>query len=170
MFLNRIEEKERLERELKLDLQKFFVFVILLKKFWLFKINFFSRFGVLFLRRLERLVGLLIYIRGDSLKIDLVGSLLFGILDKDFLDCSNDIDLEGFDFVVLFIEKFSYLIISRLKVIGRWFLFQFFIFLFFLSFDIFDFLSFEEDKEEYILFVYRGVDVLKKIFKIVIIF
>ncbi|KAK2113309.1 SH3-domain kinase binding protein 1 [Saguinus oedipus] len=45
-------------------------------------------------------VGPLTHTRGDGLKIDLVGSWLSGILDKDLLDHINDIGLEDFDSMV----------------------------------------------------------------------
>ncbi|XP_030107292.1 SH3 domain-containing kinase-binding protein 1 isoform X14 [Mus musculus] len=56
---------------------------------------------------------------GDSPKIDLAGSALSGILDKDLSDRSNDIDLEGFDSVISSTEKLSHPTTSRPKATGR---------------------------------------------------
>nr|XP_021518842.1 SH3 domain-containing kinase-binding protein 1 [Meriones unguiculatus] len=88
---NRTEEKERPEREPKLDLQKPSVPAIPPKKPRPPKTNSLNRPGALPPRRPERPVGPLTHTRGDSPKIDLVGSTLSGILDKDLSDRSNDI-------------------------------------------------------------------------------
>ncbi|XP_053773404.1 SH3 domain-containing kinase-binding protein 1 isoform X4 [Desmodus rotundus] len=116
---NRTEEKERPEREPKLDLQKPSVPAIPPKKPRPPKTNSLSRPGALPPRRPERPVGPLTHTRGDSPKIDLVGSSLSGILDKDLSDRSNDIDLEGFDSVVSSTEKLSHPTTSRPKATGR---------------------------------------------------
>ncbi|XP_066213760.1 SH3 domain-containing kinase-binding protein 1 isoform X6 [Saccopteryx leptura] len=116
---NRTEEKERPEREPKLDLQKPSVPAIPPKKPRPPKTNSLSRPGALPPRRPERPVGPLTHTRGDGSKIDLVGSSLSGILDKDLSDRSNDIDLEGFDSVVSSTEKLSHPTTSRPKATGR---------------------------------------------------
>ncbi|XP_037013418.2 SH3 domain-containing kinase-binding protein 1 isoform X4 [Artibeus jamaicensis] len=116
---NRTEEKERPEREPKLDLQKPSVPAIPPKKPRPPKTNSLSRPGALPPRRPERPVGPLTHTRGDGPKIDLVGSSLTGILDKDLSDRSNDIDLEGFDSVVSSTEKLSHPTTSRPKATGR---------------------------------------------------
>ncbi|XP_029389976.1 SH3 domain-containing kinase-binding protein 1 isoform X7 [Mus pahari] len=116
---NRTEEKERPEREPKLDLQKPSVPAIPPKKPRPPKTNSLNRPGALPPRRPERPVGPLTHIRGDSPKIDLAGSALSGILDKDLSDRSNDIDLEGFDSVITSTEKLSHPTTSRPKATGR---------------------------------------------------
>ncbi|XP_075394898.1 SH3 domain-containing kinase-binding protein 1 isoform X2 [Tenrec ecaudatus] len=92
---NRTEEKERPEREPKLDLQKPSVPAIPPKKPRPPKTNSLSRPGALPPRRPERPVGPLTHTRGDGPKIDLVGSGISGILDKDLSDRSNDIGVES---------------------------------------------------------------------------
>nr|XP_048296658.1 SH3 domain-containing kinase-binding protein 1 isoform X4 [Myodes glareolus] len=116
---NRTEEKERPEREPKLDLQKPTVPAIPPKKPRPPKTNSLNRPGALPPRRPERPVGPLTHTRGDSPKIDLASSALSGILDKDLSDRSNDIDLEGFDSVVSSTEKLSHPTTSRPKATGR---------------------------------------------------
>ncbi|XP_043315372.1 SH3 domain-containing kinase-binding protein 1 isoform X3 [Cervus elaphus] len=116
---NRTEEKERPEREPKLDLQKPSVPAIPPKKPRPPKTNSLSRPGALPPRRPERPVGPLTHTRGDGAKIDLVGSSIPGMLDKDLSDRSNDIDLEGFDSVVSSTEKLSHPTTSRPKATGR---------------------------------------------------
>ncbi|XP_029329291.1 SH3 domain-containing kinase-binding protein 1 isoform X6 [Mus caroli] len=116
---NRTEEKERPEREPKLDLQKPSVPAIPPKKPRPPKTNSLNRPGALPPRRPERPVGPLTHTRGDSPKIDLAGSALSGILDKDLSDRSNDIDLEGFDSVISSTEKLSHPTTSRPKATGR---------------------------------------------------
>ncbi|XP_059240710.1 SH3 domain-containing kinase-binding protein 1 isoform X2 [Mustela nigripes] len=116
---NRTDEKERPEREPKLDLQKPSVPAIPPKKPRPPKTNSLSRPGALPPRRPERPVGPLTHTRGDGPKIDLVGSSISGILDKDLSDRSNDIDLEGFDSVVSSTEKLSHPTTSRPKATGR---------------------------------------------------
>ncbi|XP_050020311.1 SH3 domain-containing kinase-binding protein 1 isoform X4 [Alexandromys fortis] len=116
---NRTEEKERPEREPKLDLQKPSVPAIPPKKPRPPKTNSLNRPGALPPRRPERPVGPLTHTRGDSPKIDLAGSALSGILEKDLSDRSNDIDLEGFDSVVSSTEKLSHPTTSRPKATGR---------------------------------------------------
>ncbi|CAO2624154.1 SH3 domain-containing kinase-binding protein 1 [Lemmus lemmus] len=116
---NRTEEKERPEREPKLDLQKPSVPAIPPKKPRPPKTNSLNRPGALPPRRPERPVGPLTHTRGDSPKIDLAGSALSGILDKDLSDRCNDIDLEGFDSVVSSTEKLSHPTTSRPKATGR---------------------------------------------------
>ncbi|XP_026640608.1 SH3 domain-containing kinase-binding protein 1 isoform X10 [Microtus ochrogaster] len=116
---NRTEEKERPEREPKLDLQKPSVPAIPPKKPRPPKTNSLNRPGALPPRRPERPVGPLTHTRGDSPKIDLAGSALSGTLDKDLSDRSNDIDLEGFDSVVSSTEKLSHPTTSRPKATGR---------------------------------------------------
>ncbi|KAM6143673.1 SH3 domain-containing kinase-binding protein 1 isoform 4-T4 [Erethizon dorsatum] len=116
---NRTEEKERPEREPKLDLQKPSVPAIPPKKPRPPKTNSLNRPGALPPRRPERPVGPLTHTRGDGPKIDLVASTLSSILDKDLSDRSNDIDLEGFDSVVSSTEKLSHPTTSRPKATGR---------------------------------------------------
>ncbi|XP_023370110.1 SH3 domain-containing kinase-binding protein 1 isoform X6 [Otolemur garnettii] len=116
---NRTEEKERPEREPKLDLQKPSVPAIPPKKPRPPKTNSLNRPGALPPRRPERPVGPLTHTRGDGPKIDLAGSSLSSILDKDLSDRSNDIDLEGFDSVVSSTEKLSHPTTSRPKATGR---------------------------------------------------
>ncbi|XP_048191964.1 SH3 domain-containing kinase-binding protein 1 isoform X3 [Perognathus longimembris pacificus] len=116
---NRTEDKERPEREPKLDLQKPSVPAIPPKKPRPPKSNSLSRPSALPPKRPERPVGPLTHTRGDCPKIDLVGSTLSGILDKDLSDRGNDIDLEGFDSVVSSTEKLSHPTTSRPKATGR---------------------------------------------------
>ncbi|XP_017396134.1 SH3 domain-containing kinase-binding protein 1 isoform X8 [Cebus imitator] len=167
MLPNRTEEKERPEREPKLDLQKPSVPAIPPKKPRPPKTNSLSRPGALPPRRPERPVGPLTHTRGDSPKIDLVGSSLSGILDKDLSDRSNDIDLEGFDSVVSSTEKLSHPTTSRPKATGRRPPSQSLTSSSLSSPDIFDSPSPEEDKEEHISLAHRGVDASKKTSKTV---
>lgn len=159
---NRTEEKERPEREPKLDLQKPSVPAIPPKKPRPPKTNSLNRPGVLPPRRPERPVGPLTHTRGDSPKIDLAGNTLSGILDKDLSDHrSNDIDLEGFDSVIS-TEKLSHPTTSRPKATGRRPPSQSLTSSSLSSPDIFDSPSPEEDKEEHISLAHRGIDVSKK--------
>ncbi|XP_032141942.1 SH3 domain-containing kinase-binding protein 1 isoform X7 [Sapajus apella] len=167
MLPNRTEEKERPEREPKLDLQKPSVPAIPPKKPRPPKTNSLSRPGALPPRRPERPVGPLTHTRGDGPKIDLVGSSLSGILDKDLSDRSNDIDLEGFDSVVSSTEKLSHPTTSRPKATGRRPPSQSLTSSSLSSPDIFDSPSPEEDKEEHISLAHRGVDASKKTSKTV---
>lgn len=164
---NRTEEKERPEREPKLDLQKPSVPAIPPKKPRPPKTNSLSRPGALPPRRPERPVGPLTHTRGDGPKIDLVGSSLSGILDKDLSDRSNDIDLEGFDSVVSSTEKLSHPTTSRPKATGRRPPSQSLTSSSLSSPDIFDSPSPEEDKEEHVSLAHRGVDASKKTSKTV---
>lgn len=159
---NRTEEKERPEREPKLDLQKPSVPAIPPKKPRPPKTNSLNRPGVLPPRRPERPVGPLTHTRGDSPKIDLAGSTLSGILDKDLSDRSNDIDLEGFDSVISSTEKLSHPTTSRPKATGRRPPSQSLTSSSLSSPDIFDSPSPEEDKEEHVSLAHRGIDVSKK--------
>lgn len=159
---NRTEEKERPEREPKLDLQKPSVPAIPPKKPRPPKTNSLNRPGVLPPRRPERPVGPLTHTRGDSSKIDLAGSTFSGILDKDLSDRSNDIDLEGFDSVISSTEKLSHPTTSRPKATGRRPPSQSLTSSSLSSPDIFDSPSPEEDKEEHISLAHRGIDVSKK--------
>lgn len=159
---NRTEEKERPEREPKLDLQKPSVPAIPPKKPRPPKTNSLNRPGVLPPRRPERPVGPLTHTRGDSPKIDLAGNTLSGILDKDLSDRSNDIDLEGFDSVISSTEKLSHPTTSRPKATGRRPPSQSLTSSSLSSPDIFDSPSPEEDKEEHISLAHRGIDVSKK--------
>lgn len=159
---NRTEEKERPEREPKLDLQKPSVPAIPPKKPRPPKTNSLNRPGVLPPRRPERPVGPLTHTRGDSPKIDLAGGTLSGILDKDLSDRSNDIDLEGFDSVISSTEKLSHPTTSRPKATGRRPPSQSLTSSSLSSPDIFDSPSPEEDKEEHISLAHRGIDVSKK--------
>lgn len=159
---NRTEEKERPEREPKLDLQRPSVPAIPPKKPRPPKTNSLNRPGVLPPRRPERPVGPLTHTRGDSSKIDLAGSTLSGILDKDLSDRSNDIDLEGFDSVISSTEKLSHPTTSRPKATGRRPPSQSLTSSSLSSPDIFDSPSPEEDKEEHISLAHRGIDVSKK--------
>ncbi|XP_054437102.1 SH3 domain-containing kinase-binding protein 1 isoform X3 [Pteronotus mesoamericanus] len=163
---NRTEEKERPEREPKLDLQKPSVPAIPPKKPRPPKTNSLSRPGALPPRRPERPVGPLTHTRGDGPKIDL-GSSLSGILDKDLSDRSNDIDLEGFDSVVSSTEKLSHPTTSRPKATGRRPPSQSLTSSSLSSPDIFDSPSPEEDKEEHVSLAHRGVDASKKTSKTV---
>ncbi|XP_062939140.1 SH3 domain-containing kinase-binding protein 1 isoform X3 [Cynocephalus volans] len=164
---NRTEEKERPEREPKLDLQKPSVPAIPPKKPRPPKTNSLSRPGALPPRRPERPVGPLSHTRGDGPKIDLAGGTLSGILDKDLSDRSNDIDLEGFDSVVSSTEKLSHPTTSRPKATGRRPPSQSLTSSSLSSPDIFDSPSPEEDKEEHISLAHRGVDASKKTSKTV---
>lgn len=164
---NRTEEKERPEREPKLDLQKPSVPAIPPKKPRPPKTNSLNRPGALPPRRPERPVGPLTHTRGDGPKIDLTGSTLSGILDKDLSERSNDIDLEGFDSVVSSTEKLSHPTTSRPKATGRRPPSQSLTSSSLSSPDIFDSPSPEEDKEEHISLVHRGVDASKKTSKTV---
>lgn len=164
---NRTEEKERPEREPKLDLQKPSVPAIPPKKPRPPKTNSLNRPGALPPRRPERPVGPLTHTRGDSPKIDLAGSALSGILDKDLSDRSNDIDLEGFDSVVSSTEKLSHPTTSRPKATGRRPPSQSLTSSSLSSPDIFDSPSPEEDKEEHISLAHRGLDVSRKTSKTV---
>ncbi|XP_050020308.1 SH3 domain-containing kinase-binding protein 1 isoform X1 [Alexandromys fortis] len=164
---NRTEEKERPEREPKLDLQKPSVPAIPPKKPRPPKTNSLNRPGALPPRRPERPVGPLTHTRGDSPKIDLAGSALSGILEKDLSDRSNDIDLEGFDSVVSSTEKLSHPTTSRPKATGRRPPSQSLTSSSLSSPDIFDSPSPEEDKEEHISLAHRGLDVSRKTSKTV---
>uniref|UniRef100_A0A8D2DZP0 Regulator of ubiquitous kinase n=1 Tax=Sciurus vulgaris TaxID=55149 RepID=A0A8D2DZP0_SCIVU len=164
---NRTEEKERPEREPKLDLQKPSVPAIPPKKPRPPKTNSLNRPGALPPRRPERPVGPLTHTRGDGPKIELTGSTLSSILDKDLSDRSNDIDLEGFDSVVSSTEKLSHPTTSRPKATGRRPPSQSLTSSSLSSPDIFDSPSPEEDKEEHISLAHRGVDVSKKTSKTV---
>ncbi|KAM5128118.1 SH3 domain-containing kinase-binding protein 1 isoform 3-T3 [Callospermophilus lateralis] len=164
---NRTEEKERPEREPKLDLQKPSVPAIPPKKPRPPKTNSLNRPGALPPRRPERPVGPLTHSRGDGPKIELTGSTLASILDKDLSDRSNDIDLEGFDSVVSSTEKLSHPTTSRPKATGRRPPSQSLTSSSLSSPDIFDSPSPEEDKEEHISLAHRGVDVSKKTSKTV---
>ncbi|XP_054551793.1 SH3 domain-containing kinase-binding protein 1 isoform X4 [Talpa occidentalis] len=164
---NRTEEKERPEREPKLDLQKPSVPAIPPKKPRPPKTNSLSRPGALPPRRPERPVGPLTHTRGDGPKIDLAGSSMSGILDKDLSDRSNDIDLEGFDSVVSSTEKLSHPTTSRPKATGRRPPSQSLTSSSLSSPDIFDSPSPEEDKEEHVSLAHRGVDASKKTSKTV---
>ncbi|GAB1303245.1 SH3 domain-containing kinase-binding protein 1 [Apodemus speciosus] len=103
----------------------------------------------------------------DSPKVDLAGSTLSGILDKDLSDRSNDIDLEGFDSVISSTEKLSHPTTSRPKATGRRPPSQSLTSSSLSSPDIFDSPSPEEDKEEHISLAHRGIDVSKKTSKTV---
>ncbi|XP_045146676.1 SH3 domain-containing kinase-binding protein 1 isoform X4 [Echinops telfairi] len=164
---NRTEEKERPEREPKLDLQKPSVPAIPPKKPRPPKTNSLSRPGALPPRRPERPVGPLTHTRGDGPKIDLVGSGISGILDKDLSDHSNDIDLEGFDSVVSSTEKLSHPTTSRPKATGRRPPSQSLTSSSLSSPDIFDSPSPEDDKEEHVSLAHRGADSSKKTSKTV---
>ncbi|GAB5584463.1 SH3 domain-containing kinase-binding protein 1 isoform X4 [Prionailurus iriomotensis] len=124
---------------------------------------------------------------GDGPKIDLVGSSISGILDKDLSDRSNDIafkdlphllddkrmeivfinDLEGFDSVVSSTEKLSHPTTSRPKATGRRPPSQSLTSSSLSSPDIFDSPSPEEDKEEHVSLAHRGVEASKKTSKTV---
>ncbi|XP_075394899.1 SH3 domain-containing kinase-binding protein 1 isoform X3 [Tenrec ecaudatus] len=164
---NRTEEKERPEREPKLDLQKPSVPAIPPKKPRPPKTNSLSRPGALPPRRPERPVGPLTHTRGDGPKIDLVGSGISGILDKDLSDRSNDIDLEGFDSVVSSTEKLSHPTTSRPKATGRRPPSQSLTSSSLSSPDIFDSPSPEDDKEEHLSLAHRGADSSRKTSKTV---
>ncbi|KAF0887378.1 SH3K1 protein, partial [Crocuta crocuta] len=131
------------------------------------KANSLSRPGALPPRRPERPVGPLTHTRGDGPKIDLVGSSISGILDKDLSDRSNDIDLEGFDSVVSSTEKLSHPTTSRPKATGRRPPSQSLTSSSLSSPDIFDSPSPEEDKEEHVSLAHRGVEASKKTSKTV---
>lgn len=112
-------------------------------------------------------MGPLTHTRGDGPKIDLVGSSISGILDKDLSDRSNDIDLEGFDSVVSSTEKLSHPTTSRPKATGRRPPSQSLTSSSLSSPDIFDSPSPEEEKEEHVSLAHRGVDASKKTSKTV---
>uniref|UniRef100_A0A7N4PWZ7 SH3 domain-containing kinase-binding protein 1 n=1 Tax=Sarcophilus harrisii TaxID=9305 RepID=A0A7N4PWZ7_SARHA len=116
---NRTEEKERPEREQKLDLQKPSVPAIPPKKPRPPKTSSLSRPGALPPRRPERPVVPVTHARSDNTKIDLVVSTVSSTSEKDLSDRSNDIDLEGFDSVVSSTEKLSHPTTSRPKATGR---------------------------------------------------
>ncbi|XP_066879917.1 SH3 domain-containing kinase-binding protein 1 isoform X10 [Kogia breviceps] len=158
---------ERPEREPKLDLQKPSVPAIPPKKPRPPKTNSLSRPGALPPRRPERPAGPLTHTRGDGPKIDLAGSSISGILDKDLSDRSNDIDLEGFDSVVSSTEKLSHPTTSRPKATGRRPPSQSLTSSSLSSPDIFDSPSPEEDKEEHVSLAHRGADASKKTSKTV---
>ncbi|XP_049728837.1 SH3 domain-containing kinase-binding protein 1 isoform X2 [Elephas maximus indicus] len=164
---NRTEEKERPDREPKLDLQKPSVPAIPPKKPRPPKTNSVNRPGAMPPRRPERPVGPLTHTRGDGPKIDLVGSAISGILDKDLSDRSNDIDLEGFDSVVSSTEKLSHPTTSRPKATGRRPPSQSLTSSSLSSPDIFDSPSPEEEKEEHVSLAHRGADASKKTSKTV---
>ncbi|KAM9180947.1 SH3 domain-containing kinase-binding protein 1 isoform 1-T1 [Dugong dugon] len=161
---NRTEEKER---EPKLDLQKPSVPAIPPKKPRPPKTNSVSRPIAMPPRRPERPVGPLTHTRGDGPKIDLVGSAISSILDKDLSDRSNDIDLEGFDSVVSSTEKLSHPTTSRPKATGRRPPSQSLTSSSLSSPDIFDSPSPEDDKEEHVSLAHRGADSSKKTSKTV---
>ncbi|XP_023593032.1 SH3 domain-containing kinase-binding protein 1 isoform X2 [Trichechus manatus latirostris] len=161
---NRTEEKER---EPKLDLQKPSVPAIPPKKPRPPKTNSVSRPIAMPPRRPERPVGPLTHTRGDGPKIDLVGSAISSILDKDLSDRSNDIDLEGFDSVVSSTEKLSHPTTSRPKATGRRPPSQSLTSSSLSSPDIFDSPSPEDDKEEHVSLAHRGADASKKTSKTV---
>ncbi|KAM9576511.1 SH3 domain-containing kinase-binding protein 1 isoform 3-T3 [Trichechus inunguis] len=161
---NRTEEKER---EPKLDLQKPSVPAIPPKKPRPPKTNSVSRPIAMPPRRPERPVGPLTHTRGDGPKIDLVGSAISSILDKDLSDRSNDIDVEGFDSVVSSAEKLSHPTTSRPKATGRRPPSQSLTSSSLSSPDIFDSPSPEDDKEEHVSLAHRGADASKKTSKTV---
>ncbi|XP_044526069.1 SH3 domain-containing kinase-binding protein 1 [Gracilinanus agilis] len=164
---NRTEEKERPEREQKLDLQKPSVPAIPPKKPRPPKTNSLSRPGALPPRRPERPVVPVTHTRSDSPKIDLVVSTVSGTSEKDLSDRSNDIDLEGFDSVVSSTEKLSHPTTSRPKATGRRPPSQSLTSSSLSSPDFFDSPSPEEDKEEHPSLAHRGIDVTKKTAKTV---
>uniref|UniRef100_A0A2K5PNR3 SH3 domain-containing protein n=1 Tax=Cebus imitator TaxID=2715852 RepID=A0A2K5PNR3_CEBIM len=152
MLPNRTEEKERPERE---------------SHNWIYRSPPFLRPGALPPRRPDRPVGPLTHTRGDGPKIDLVGSSLSGILDKDLSDHSDDIDLESFDSVVSSTEKLSHPTTSRPTATRRRPPSQSLTSPSLSSPDIFDSPSPEEDKEGHISLAHRGVDASKKTSKTV---
>ncbi|XP_068919561.1 SH3 domain-containing kinase-binding protein 1 isoform X4 [Petaurus breviceps papuanus] len=164
---NRTEEKERPEREQKLDLQKPSVPAIPPKKPRPPKTNSLSRPGALLPRRPERPVVPVTHTRTDNTKIDLVVSTVSSTSEKDLSDRSNDIDLEGFDSVVSSTEKLSHPTTSRPKATGRRPPSQSLTSSSLSSPDFFDSPSPEEDKEEHTSLAHRGTDVSKKTAKTV---
>ncbi|KAM9031116.1 SH3 domain-containing kinase-binding protein 1 isoform 5-T7 [Sarcophilus harrisii] len=164
---NRTEEKERPEREQKLDLQKPSVPAIPPKKPRPPKTNSLSRPGALPPRRPERPVVPVTHARSDNTKIDLVVSTVSSTSEKDLSDRSNDIDLEGFDSVVSSTEKLSHPTTSRPKATGRRPPSQSLTSSSLSSPDFFDSPSPEEDKEEHTSLAHRGIDVSKKTAKTV---
>ncbi|XP_007493531.1 SH3 domain-containing kinase-binding protein 1 isoform X7 [Monodelphis domestica] len=164
---NRTEEKERPEREQKLDLQKPSVPAIPPKKPRPPKTNSLSRPGALPPRRPERPVVPVTHTRSDSPKIDLVVSTVSSTSEKDLSDRSNDIDLEGFDSVISSTEKLSHPTTSRPKATGRRPPSQSLTSSSLSSPDFFDSPSPEEDKEEHPSLAHRGIDVTKKTAKTV---
>ncbi|XP_036601506.1 SH3 domain-containing kinase-binding protein 1 isoform X4 [Trichosurus vulpecula] len=164
---NRTEEKERPEREQKLDLQKPSVPAIPPKKPRPPKTNSLSRPGALPPRRPERPVVPVTHTRSDNTKIDLVVSAVSSTSEKDLSDRSNDIDLEGFDSVVSSTEKLSHPTTSRPKATGRRPPSQSLTSSSLSSPDFFDSPSPEEDKEEHTSLAHRGIDVSKKTAKTV---
>ncbi|XP_027721973.1 SH3 domain-containing kinase-binding protein 1 isoform X3 [Vombatus ursinus] len=164
---NRTEEKERPEREQKLDLQKPSVPAIPPKKPRPPKTNSLSRPGALPPRRPERPVVPVTHTRSDNTKIDLVISTVSSTSEKDLSDRSNDIDLEGFDSVVSSTEKLSHPTTSRPRATGRRPPSQSLTSSSLSSPDFFDSPSPEEDKEEHTSLAHRGIDVSKKTAKTV---
>ncbi|XP_074070393.1 SH3 domain-containing kinase-binding protein 1 isoform X6 [Macrotis lagotis] len=164
---NRTEEKERPEREQKLDLQKPSVPAIPPKKPRPPKTNSLSRPGALPPRRPERPMVPVTHNRSDNTKIDLVVSTVSSTSEKDLSDRSNDIDLEGFDSVVSSTEKLSHPTTSRPKATGRRPPSQSLTSSSLSSPDFFDSPSPEEDKEEHTSLAHRGIDVSKKTAKTV---
>lgn len=164
---NRTEEKERPEREQKLDLQKPSVPAIPPKKPRPPKTNSLSRPGALPPRRPERPVVPVTHTRSDNTKIDLVVSTVSSTSEKDLSDRSNDIDLEGFDSVVSSTEKLSHPTTSRPRATGRRPPSQSLTSSSLSSPDFFDSPSPEEDKEEHTSLAHRGIDVSKKTAKTV---
>ncbi|XP_051841110.1 SH3 domain-containing kinase-binding protein 1 isoform X4 [Antechinus flavipes] len=164
---NRTEEKERPEREQKLDLQKPSVPAIPPKKPRPPKTNSLSRPGALPPRRPERPVVPVTHARSDNTKIDLVVIAVSSTSEKDLSDRSNDIDLEGFDSVVSSTEKLSHPTTSRPKATGRRPPSQSLTSSSLSSPDFFDSPSPEEDKEEHTSLAHRGIDVSKKTAKTV---
>uniref|UniRef100_G3WLM4 SH3 domain containing kinase binding protein 1 n=1 Tax=Sarcophilus harrisii TaxID=9305 RepID=G3WLM4_SARHA len=164
---NRTEEKERPEREQKLDLQKPSVPAIPPKKPRPPKTSSLSRPGALPPRRPERPVVPVTHARSDNTKIDLVVSTVSSTSEKDLSDRSNDIDLEGFDSVVSSTEKLSHPTTSRPKATGRRPPSQSLTSSSLSSPDFFDSPSPEEDKEEHTSLAHRGIDVSKKTAKTV---
>lgn len=160
---NRIEEKERSEREQKqLDLQKPSVPAIPPKKPRPPKANSVNRPGTLPPRRPERPVVPVTHTRSDSPKVELVGSTVSGTLEKDSSERSNDIDLEGFDSVIPIAEKLNHPTTTRPKATGRRPPSQSLTSSSLSSPDFFDSPSPEEEKEEHVSITHKTIDVSRK--------
>ncbi|NXI36388.1 SH3K1 protein, partial [Galbula dea] len=160
---NRTEDKERSEREQKqLDLQKPSVPAIPPKKPRPPKANSVNRPGTLPPRRPERPVVPVTHTRSDSPKVELVGSVVAGTLEKDASERSNDIDLEGFDSVIPIAEKLNHPTTTRPKATGRRPPSQSLTSSSLSSPDFFDSPSPEDEKEEHVSITHKAMEGSRK--------
>lgn len=159
---NRIEEKERTEREQKLiDLQRPSVPAIPPKKPRPPKSNSLNRPATLPPRRPER-PAVPAQTRSESPKAELLASTVSSTPEKDFSDRSNDIDLEGFDSVVSAGEKLNHPTVSRPKAGGRRPPSQSLTSSSLSSPDIFDSPSPDEEKEDLVSLPQKSAEISKK--------